>query len=184
MAGAHDEGMKYTWDAVTSPIGLIVAVFADTAIVSVHVTDTDPLWEIERVSRLLFDTPVHQPGAAHDLARQVDEYFRGERENFELDLDWRLAGDGFAAAALRAIADIPYGETASYGEIAALAGRPRAARAVGSACRTTPFSLVLPVHRVIRSDGSVGEYGSSPDTKHFLIDLERRVRAHADAHVG
>lgn len=173
--------MTFTWDAVPSPIGLVVAVFSDSALVSVHVTDTDPLWEVERVSRLLFETPTHQPGAAHELARQLAEYFAGERREFTLRLDWRLAGDGFTADALRAIADIPYGETISYGDVAVLAGRPRAARAVGSACRTTPFSLVVPVHRVVRSDGSVGEYGSSPETKKFLIELERHTLASAAA---
>ncbi len=173
--------MTYTWDAAPSPIGLVVAVFAGTALVSVHITETDPLWEIERVSRLLYETPRHEPGAAHDLARQIDEYFAGTRQTFDLELDWRLAGSGFAAEALHTIAGIAYGETMSYGDVAALAGRPRAARAVGSACRTTPFSLVVPVHRVVRSDGSVGEYGSSPDTKKFLIDLEHQTLAAAAA---
>ena len=171
--------MSYTWDAAPTPIGLLVAVFAGEALVSVDVTETDPLWEVERVARLLFETPVHEPGAARELARQADEYFDGRRRSFDLPLDWRLAGTGFAAQALQAITEIPYGETASYGEIAALAGRPRAARAVGSACRTTPFSLVVPVHRVIRSDGSVGDYGSSPETKRFLIQLEREALAAA-----
>nr|WP_205827308.1 MGMT family protein [Microbacterium excoecariae] len=79
---------------------------------------------------------------------------------------------GFAAEALRLVAEIPYGETASYGEIAARAGRPRAARAVGTACRFTPITLVVPAHRVIRSDGSVGEYAGREDVKRFLLDLE------------
>ena len=77
------------------------------------------------------------------------------------------------ARALTAVTEIPYGETASYGEVAALAGKPRAARAVGTACRTTPFSLVVPVHRVVRSDGSIGEYGGHPEVKEYLLDLER-----------
>lgn len=179
MRGKHNGEMTYIWDATPTPIGLVVAVFADSALVSLHVTETDPLWEIDRISRLLFETPTHAPGAAHELARQLDEYFAGTRQRFDLTLDWRLAGTGFTADALHTIAEIPYGETASYGDIAALAGRPRAARAVGTACRTTPFSVVVPVHRVVRSDGSVGEYGSSPETKRFLIELERTAVATA-----
>ncbi len=181
MRGTQYEGMTYAWDAVPTPVGLVVAVFDGSALVSVHLTETDPLWEIERVSRLLFETPVHEPGAAHELARQVDEYFAGKRRSFDLNLDWRLTGSGFTRAALQAITEIPYGETISYGAIAGLAGRPRAARAVGSACRTSPFSLVVPVHRVVRSDGSVGEYGSTPDIKKFLIDLERQTLEAASA---
>lgn len=175
MFARHDDVMTYTWDAVPSPIGLVVAVFEGASIISVHVTDDDPLWEIERLTQQLFASPVHSPGAAHELATQIDEYFDGERTAFDLPLDWRLAGEGFSAQALLAVTKIPYGETASYGEIAVLAGRPRAARAVGTACRTTPFSLVVPVHRVIRSDGSVGEYGSSPENKKFLIAHEQNI---------
>ncbi len=87
-------------------------------------------------------------------------------------LDWRLVR-GFTRAALEAVREIPYGETAGYGEVAAHAGSPRAARAVGTACATTPFSIVVPVHRVVRADGSIGEYGGHPEDKLFLLDLER-----------
>jgi methylated-DNA-[protein]-cysteine S-methyltransferase len=105
-------------------------------------------------------------------AQQLDEYFAGERQQFDLPLDWRLVR-GFTRAALEAVRGIPYGETAGYGEVAATAGSPRAARAVGTACATTPFSIVVPVHRVVRADGSIGEYGGHPEDKAFLLDLER-----------
>lgn len=106
-----------------------------------------------------------------DAAAQLDEYFDGVRRDFDLPLDWRLVR-GFTRAALEAVRDIPYGETAGYGEVAIAAGSPRAARAVGTACATTPFSIVVPVHRVVRADGSLGEYGGRPDMKRYLIDLE------------
>ena len=89
----------------------------------------------------------------------------------QLAWDWRLA-DGFARAALQTIATIEWGETMSYGEVAARAGHPGAARAVGTACRNTPFSIIVPVHRVVRSDGSPGHYGAYPERKRFLLDLE------------
>ncbi|MBY0688907.1 methylated-DNA--[protein]-cysteine S-methyltransferase [Microbacterium marinilacus] len=116
--------------------------------------------------------PVREPGCGDALFAKLGGYFDGERRSFDVDLDWSLT-TGFARDALRAACEIPYGQTASYGEVAAMAGRPRAARAVGTACRTTPFSLVVPVHRVVRADGSLGEYGSSPETKRFLVELER-----------
>ena len=74
-----------------------------------------------------------------------------------------------------ALTEIPYGETAGYGEVAITAGSPGAARAVGTACATTPFSIIVPVHRVVRSDGSLGEYGGHPEVKRYLLDLERET---------
>lgn len=103
---------------------------------------------------------------------QLDEYFDGDREEFDVPLDWRLVR-GFTRDALQAVCDIPYGETAAYGEVAISAGVPRAARAVGTACATTPFSIVVPVHRVVRADGSLGEYGGRPELKRFLLELEQ-----------
>jgi methylated-DNA-[protein]-cysteine S-methyltransferase len=116
-------------------------------------------------------------GAASDdvfdqAITQLDEYFDGDREEFDLPLDWRLVR-GFTRDALEAVREIPYGETAAYGEVAISAGIPRAARAVGTACATTPFSIVVPVHRVVRADGSLGEYGGRPELKRFLLELEQ-----------
>ena len=106
-----------------------------------------------------------------EAAWQLGEYFAGTRTSFDLPLD--LQGTPFQREAWLALAEIPYGETAGYGEVAIIAGSPRAARAVGTACATTPFSIVVPVHRVVRADGSLGEYGGRPEMKQYLIDLER-----------
>ena len=163
--------MTYTWDLSPTPVGIAVAVLSPEGLVAFHLAEGEPEWEIERVARELGGIPRHEPGALADLDEQLVEYFDGERTAFDVTFDWRLA-TGFTRDALQTIAQIPYGETASYGEIAIDAGRPRAARAVGTACRLTPFSLVLPVHRVIRSDGSIGEFGAHPETKRFLLDLE------------
>lgn len=108
-----------------------------------------------------------------DAARQLDDYFAGVLHMFDVPLDWRLV-HGFAAEALRAVIDIPYGETAAYGEVAILAGSPGAARAVGTACANTPWSIIVPVHRVVRADGSLGRYGNNPDAKRFLVSLEQQ----------
>ena len=115
--------------------------------------------------------PVPIDDDADALLAQVDEYFEGSRTAFDIDLDLSLVG-GFARDALEAISRIPYGETASYGEVAVLAGSPGAARAVGTACARTPFSILVPVHRVVRADGSIGEYGGRPEVKRALLDLE------------
>lgn len=166
-----------------SPVGDILIVTTDDGIVTLHPFDGPLGAELERVSLALREQPVPvdaDAGApagppsevAHHAARQLDEYFDGERRSFDLPLDWRLVR-GFTRAALEAVCDIPYGETAGYGEVAIGAGSPRAARAVGTACATTPFSIIVPVHRVVRADGSLGEYGGRPELKQYLIDLER-----------
>ncbi|MGN8551184.1 UNVERIFIED_CONTAM: methylated-DNA--[protein]-cysteine S-methyltransferase [Microbacterium sp. SLM126] len=175
-----------------SPVGDVLIVATDEGVVTLHPFDGPLGAELERVALALRELPVPVesdagPGipaaggvagdeaatvVAQAAAQQLDEYFDGERREFDLPLDWRLVR-GFTRAALEAVCDIPYGETAGYGEVAISAGSPRAARAVGTACATTPFSIVVPVHRVVRADGSLGEYGGRPDVKQYLIDLER-----------
>lgn len=155
-----------------SPIGEILIVATDAGIVALH-----PLHEplgaaLETVTRALHSVPQHDETAGGDVDVQLDEYFAGERRRFDVQLDWRLTR-GFGRAALESVCEIPYGETAAYGEVAITAGSPGAARAVGTACATTPFSIVVPVHRVVRADGSLGEYGGHPEVKRFLVELER-----------
>lgn len=157
-----------------SPVGDILIVATGEGIVTLHPMSAPLGAELARVSHELGAMPAPDDAAGGDVAQQLDEYFAGERRAFDVVLDWRLAR-GFSRAALLAVLDVPYGETAGYGEIAIAAGSPRAARAVGTACATTPFSLVVPVHRVVRADGSLGEYGGHPEIKRFLIDLESAV---------
>ena len=164
-----------------SPVGDILIVTTDEGIVTLHPFDGPLGAELERVSLALRAVPLPDDDEGTDAATsalldaaitQLDEYFDGGRRSFDLELDWRLVR-GFTRDALEAVREIPYGETAGYGEVAIAAGSPRAARAVGTACATTPFSIVVPVHRVVRADGSLGEYGGRPDVKKYLIDLER-----------
>lgn len=162
-----------------SPVGDVVIVTVDDLIVALHPLDGPLGAEIERLSLALRAVPVEAASdAAARAAAQLDEYFAGTRRTFDLPLDWSRVR-GFTREALQAVCDIPYGETAGYGEVAIMARRPRAARAVGTACATTPFSLVVPVHRVVRADGSLGEYGGRPDIKRLLIDLEQQASARA-----
>ena len=103
-------------------------------------------------------------------ARQLDEYFAGERRAFDLSL--KPSGTPFQLAVLDALATIPYGETCSYGEIAAQIGRAKAVRAVGAANGRNPLPIVLPCHRVIGADGSLTGFGGGLETKRYLLDLE------------
>ncbi len=105
------------------------------------------------------------------VSRQLDEYFARRRTVFDVPLDLRLS-KGFRRAVLAHLPEIPYGRTESYTEVAAAAGSPRAVRAVGSACATNPLPVVVPCHRVVRSDGSFGGYAGGPDAKRTLLTLE------------
>ncbi len=168
--------MTFRYDFAPTPFGDALAVFSDEGIVRFDLSESeDPRvpWLLEGVSRQLSAVPEPDPGAADELAHLLAEYFDGEPVRFEehIRLDWRLV-EGFALTALQTICDIGWGETMSYGEVAVLSGHPGAARAVGTACRITPFSIIVPVHRVVRSDGSAGQYGAHPERKRFLLDLE------------
>lgn len=120
-------------------------------------------------------TPGGSATGEHPLADRLRAYFSGASESFsglELELDWCTR---FQRAALEAIRSIPYGETATYGEVAALAGHPNAQRAVGSFCASNRFAVVVPCHRVVAADG-LGSYGSlGVAYKRRLLELERAV---------
>ena len=120
-------------------------------------------------------TPGGSATGEHPLADRLRAYFSGTAESFsdlELELDWCTR---FQRVALEAIRSIPYGETATYGEVAALAGHPNAQRAVGSFCASNRFPLVVPCHRVVAADG-LGSYGSlGVGYKRRLLELERAV---------
>lgn len=112
------------------------------------------------------ETPVHQE--AH---RQLLEYFSGVRKKFELPLSPQ--GTAFQMRVWQALTEIPYGETRTYGQIAALTGNPKASRAVGLANNRNPIALFIPCHRVIGSDGKLVGFGGGLDVKEYLLRLER-----------
>jgi methylated-DNA-[protein]-cysteine S-methyltransferase len=121
----------------------------------------------EKVSPRIMLAPARLDRAAGEL----DEYFAGTRRAFDLPLDFRLSS-GFRRSVLAHLPEIGYGRTESYAQVATAAGSPRAVRAVGSACATNPLPLVVPCHRVVRSDGSFGGYRGGPEAKRLLLSLE------------
>ena len=161
-----------------TPIGEALIVVSDEGLVALQVLDGPDDDALVELGHALGAFPKPDAEATASVAAQLGEYFAGLRHRFDLDLDWRLV-HGFTRAALEAVCEIPYGETASYGEVAIAAGAPRAHRAVGTACARTPMSIVVPAHRVVRADGSIGEYGGHPENKRFLLDLEARGAAGA-----
>ncbi len=157
-----------------TPIGEALIVVTDAGLASLDVLDGSHAGPLARIATILRTAPVADAAATGAVTRQLDEYFAGERRTFDVPLDLGTT-NGFVRAALEAIARVPYGETASYAEIAIAAGSPGANRAVGSACARTPISIVIPAHRIVRSDGSIGEYGGHPERKRFLLDLEESI---------
>ncbi len=114
------------------------------------------------------------PRRLDDVARELDEYFAGVRRSFDVPVDLRLA-HGFRRTVLVHLRSIAYGSTETYATVAAAAGNPGAVRAVGSACSHNPVPLVVPCHRVIRSDGTIGQYLGGTDAKQTLLALEAAV---------
>jgi methylated-DNA-[protein]-cysteine S-methyltransferase len=116
---------------------------------------------------------VRRDDAFDDVRRQVGEYFDGARRSFDVPL--QLAGNRFELLVWRALCQIPYGETVSYGQLAMQVGQPGAARAVGLANGRNPIALIVPCHRVIGADGTLTGYGGGLERKRFLLDLEAGV---------
>ncbi|MEX2144320.1 MAG: methylated-DNA--[protein]-cysteine S-methyltransferase [Anaerolineales bacterium] len=104
---------------------------------------------------------MYAPGKIAALLKQLSEFARGRRTRFEVQVDWR-GMTPFQVAVRKAVMAVPFGETASYGDIAATVGKPRAARAVGSVQAGNPIAFIIPCHRIIASDGGLGGYGG-PD---------------------
>ena len=117
------------------------------------------------------DTEIH--GSVNAAITQLGEYFAGSRRDFELPLD--LHGTQFQVAAWNALAEIPYGRTASYGQQAASIGRPKAVRAIGGANGRNPVAIVLPCHRIVGADGSLTGFGGGIEVKKWLLDHEQSM---------
>ena len=151
--------MRYS--TLTTPIGeLMLTADDDGALTGVNLPNRHPDpagWE-------------RDDGLLADARRQLTEYFAGERSTFDLPL--RPAGAPFQLRVWEALLRIPYGETASYGEIARELGHPTASRAVGAANGRNPIAIVVPCHRVIGSNGSLTGYAGGLECKRALLDLE------------
>ena len=124
------------------------------------------------------DGDMEENAVLDEAQRQLDEYFCGERKNFDLPL--RMKGTPFQLADWEALKGIPYGETATYGEIARRIGRPKAGRAVGMANHNNPISIIVPCHRVIGQNGKLTGYGGGLDIKRQLLELEQKWKEHGE----
>ena len=163
--------LDVAYRTIDTPLGTLLLAATPDGLVRVAYAseDHDAVLAVlaARISPRILNAPRRLDGAA----RELEEYFGGTRRTFDLPLDLRLA-TGFRRVVLSQLPGIGYGRTASYAAVAAAAGRPRAVRAVGTACATNPLPIIVPCHRVIRSDGSPGRYLGGPAAKQLLLDLE------------
>lgn len=172
------EMIELAYERHDSPFGTMLVVAGDEGIVRLALgpeVEEEVLFDLAR----RISPRIGRTGRSGITAtrRQLDEYFAGDRQAFELPLDWRLTR-GFRREVLHATAAIPYGSTASYAEMADRAGSPRAVRAAGSALATNPLPIVVPCHRVLRSDGAVGSYLGGSPMKASLLEMEREISGH------
>ncbi len=171
-AGAAADGiLDVAYRTVDSPVGPLLLAATGAGLVRVAFARQDHDAALAELAALVSPRILAAPGRLDEAARQLDEYFAGQRRQFGLPVDLRLA-HGFRRSVLAHLPLIPYGMTESYAQVAAAAGSPRAVRAVGSACARNPVPIVVPCHRVVRSDGSSGGYAGGPDAKQALLTLE------------
>jgi methylated-DNA-[protein]-cysteine S-methyltransferase len=155
---------------IDSPIGLLTLVTEDGSLTGLYMDVTDHRPDD---GTLGVQAGIEDDEVLAEAARQLGEYFAGERTTFDLPIS--LDGTGFQRTVWAGLQEIPYGETISYGELAKRIGQPSASRAVGLANGRNPVSIVVPCHRVIGANGSMTGYGGGLPRKQFLLGLELRV---------
>ena len=170
---AQAEGvLDVAYRTLDSPVGPLLLAATGRGLVRVAYLSEDHDAVLQALADRISPRVLHAPARLDPVARQLDDYFAGRRRRFDVPLDWRLS-TGFRSTVLHHLAtDVDYGRTASYAALAALAGNPRAVRAVGTACATNPLPVVVPCHRVVRSDGAIGNYAGGVEAKRTLLDLE------------
>lgn len=156
---------------VDSPVGPLLLAATEIGLVRVAFDDEGYDAVLQELSDRVGPRVLEAPRRLDPVARELAEYFAGTRRAFDLALDWRLA-HGFRREVLAELRRIPYGGTRSYAQVASATGRPKAVRATGTACATNPIPIVVPCHRVVRSDGTVGAYRGGADAKRLLLALE------------
>jgi methylated-DNA-[protein]-cysteine S-methyltransferase len=173
---ADEEGLlDVAYASVDSPLGPLVVAATPKGLVRISYTDFRGDDEVlEELARRVSPRVLEAPARLDPVRRELDEYFEGRRERFDVPIDWsHLAG--FTREVLRATANIGFGEVSTYAGVAAEAGSPRAIRAAGNALGANPMPVVVPCHRVLRTGGKLGGYTGGLEKKEYLLRLEGRL---------
>lgn len=169
---ATEEGLlDVAYTTADSPFGSLLLATTPRGLVRVGLPNQDADQLLVDLAERVSPRVLKAPARLDEARRELDLYFDGKLEHFDLPLDWQLSKD-FRRRVLRAIYRIPYGQTRSYTEMATSAGNERAVRAAGTACGSNPIPLVVPCHRVLRTGGALGGYGGGLPMKESLLKLE------------
>ncbi|HEV2902294.1 MAG TPA: methylated-DNA--[protein]-cysteine S-methyltransferase [Gaiellaceae bacterium] len=169
-AAAAEQLLDVSYDLADTPVGPLLVAVTDRGLCRVSF-DPEPDRELDSLARHFGVRVLRSRRPVDPVRRELDEYFEGNRRDFDLPLDLR-GREGFSRDILERLAKVPYGEVTTYKSLAVEAGNPNAARAVGTIMNRNPIPIVLPCHRVVGSNGSLVGYGGGLDRKRLLLDLE------------
>jgi methylated-DNA-[protein]-cysteine S-methyltransferase len=170
-AAQRDGLLDIAYRTLDTPVGTLLLAATEQGLVRVAYDREDHDAVLAKLAGTVSPRILRAPARLDAVARQLAEYFDGGRRMFDVPLDFRLSS-GFRRAVLAHLPDIGYGHTESYAQVAVASGSPKAVRAVGTACATNPLPVVVPCHRVVRSDGSFGGYVGGENAKRTLLTLE------------
>jgi methylated-DNA-[protein]-cysteine S-methyltransferase len=163
--------LDVAYRTIDTPVGPLLLAATGKGLIRVAYATENHDRVLDQLATRVSPRVLRAPVRLDPAAREIEEYFAGRRTRFELPLDLRLS-TGFRRLVLTQLPGIAYGTTASYAAMAVAAGSPRAVRAVGTACATNPLPVVVPCHRVVRSDGTLGNYVGGTAAKQALLTLE------------
>jgi methylated-DNA-[protein]-cysteine S-methyltransferase len=169
---AAEEGLlDVAYGTHDSPLGRLTLFVTPRGLVRLSYPDEPIEDQLTELAASVSPRVMAAPERTDAVRRQLDEYFAGDRNAFEVPIDWRLL-HGFREQVLRATARIPFGHVSTYREIATEAGSPNAYRAAGNALGSNPVPIVVPCHRVLHAGGGLGGYTGGLERKRFLLGLE------------
>ncbi len=170
---AADQGLlDVGYGPVDSPLGRLLVAATPMGVVRVGFESEAEEQVLGELAARVSPRVLRAPHLVDDARRQLSAYFEGGLVEFQLPLDWRLTA-GFRRLVLRTTARIPYGCTRTYREVATTAGSREAVRAAGTALSTNPLPIIVPCHRVLRTDGGLGGYRGGTAAKRALLDHEQ-----------
>jgi methylated-DNA-[protein]-cysteine S-methyltransferase len=171
QAAEADRALDVAYRTIDTPVGTLLLAATTIGVVRVAYDIEGHDAVLSRLADAVSPRILRSPTRLEAVVRQIDEYFTKRRTTFDVPVDLRLA-NGFRRDVVEHLRDIGYGHRESYATVAAAIGHPRAVRAVGTACAHNPLPLVVPCHRVVRSDGSTGQYVGGAPAKSTLLELE------------
>ena len=169
-AAASEGSLDVGYEFADTPVGNVLVAATDRGVCRISY-DVEPERVADELARRFGVRVLRSPRAVDRVRRELDEYFAGTRTAFDVPVDLRVAAD-FSRRVLEELAKVPHGQVTTYGALAHEAGRPRAARAVGTVMNRNPIPIVLPCHRVVGSNGSLVGYAGGLERKRLLLSLE------------